>query len=950
MRLQSVSAIGVRNVSSNKEVKKTSTTNPIPAENIVHFRGNPKQVIFYGAEFPDYDKKGGVANVMGYYDKFPGIEKVIVQPYYRARKDYNNAGKYTGKIVPHQFSTDCQYKNLAGKYFYSKIDFEKKNITTETTSNLSSNLNGNIIVLEEVASKDVTYGKQPEQTIRLFRAMKAVPVKNEKDEIIDYELEQPFEIIRDNKGNFIEKRIKHHYFVFSKGTGEFKVPYDDGSYSSDRGLYPDEFSKYKPRPYAENNRAFVEFKDDLCKSVSSVTGKSFEPGTVVCSDSQTAYTMSFMRDAAIKDNPAFLPQDVSASYVIHNMRKGYTGECGGLEMALNLGLSEEEIDILRQDPEFLKAEELGETNQYFTKYLDELVDSSGSFNPTLIAFKLREKGYSTGLNTVSGGYAEDLATNENIPTALREEWAKLYKAKKAVGIMNPFADSGFHVFEGVKGMNGYLPKGVSEIQEKLRNLGEEFAPLAEEIHAFPTLDKSKFTKNEYDEYKVTEEAYDALQAYKQECKKEFLNRLTSKFDGLILKDKDLYNTIVAGRPNWNVNLIGRIDEKLLAPDNVEKLNVYATWGRLDSQKSLDIVMDAFDMFCQAHPEEAKNSILILGGEAPGTEYSNKVLSQAEKLANKYAGHVSFMEAFAPNKILASAAKEVLLPSREAPCELTDVETMQFLTMLTATRAQGMDDKNFDPADGIEEATSFKTETGYYISAAEIEQYKKLGIGDAWKKEYEAFRKKVENEQNNKAASAFTMKEGEQPLSLDDYINYSKEHRESLDELLDKYRSLILTAGVATCMERGLALTKEQQMKICENQLNLKTGWENNHKLTRSGESSADSYRRIFATTPESAENYKTPFLNKLRIHLAEVQAKLEQAKKAANNTNTEKITNTIDDTFKKEESAIVKGLKKYGKYVAGAVVVAGVIGGVVHNKNKKESNNNRPKATLNKLG
>ena len=61
---------------------------------------------------------------MGYYDKFPGIEKVIVQPYYRARKDYNNAGKYTGKIVPHQFSTDCQYKNLAGKYFYSKIEIK----------------------------------------------------------------------------------------------------------------------------------------------------------------------------------------------------------------------------------------------------------------------------------------------------------------------------------------------------------------------------------------------------------------------------------------------------------------------------------------------------------------------------------------------------------------------------------------------------------------------------------------------------------------------------------------------------------------------------------------------------------------------------------------------------------------------------------------------------------
>lgn len=941
MRLQPISAVGVRNVMRNSEIKTTTATNPIPAENVVNFRGNPKQVIFYGAEFPDYDKKGGVANVMGYYDKFPGIEKVIVQPYYRARKDYNNAGKYTGKIKPHQFDTNCQYPSLAGKYFYSKIDFEKKNIATETTTNLSKNLNGNIIVLEEISSKDVTYGKQPEQTIKLFRALKAVPVKDDNDNIIDYKLEQPREIKKDANGNIVEERIKHHYFVLSKGTGEFKVPYDDGSYSSDRSVHPEEFGKFKPRPYAENNRAFVELKDDLCKSVSSVTGKTFEPGTVVCSDSQTAYTISFMRDEALKENPAFRPQDVSASYVIHNMRKGYTGECGGLDMALNLGLTEEEIDILRQDKEFQDAEELGETDKYFAKYLDELVDSSGAFNPTLIAFRLRDKGYSTGLNTVSGGYAKDLATNENIPTALRAEWAKLYEAKKAVGIMNPFEDGGFHVLEGVKGMNGYLPEGVSDIQEKLRKMGDEFAPLAEEVHAFPTIDKTKFTKDENGNYKVTEEAFDALQAYKQECKKEFLNRLTTKFDGLILKDKELYNTIVAGRPNWNVNLIGRIDEKLLAPENVDKLNVYATWGRLDSQKSLDIVMDAFDMFCQAHPEEAKNSILVLGGEAPGTDYAKKVLSQAEKLANKYAGHVSFMEAFAPNKILASAAKEILLPSREAPCELTDVETMQFLTMLTATRAQGMDDKNFDPAEGMEEATSFKTESGYYISQAEIEACQKHGIGDAWKKEYAAFRKNVEIEQNNKATSAFTVKEGEKPLTLDEYINYSPEHREALDELLDKYRSLILTAGVAACMERGLALTKAQQIKICENQLNLKTGWENNHKLTRSSESSADSYRRIFATTPESTNNYDTPFLNKLRAHLDEVKARV---------TSKTSHTTTTSQTNFTGSNAFISGLKKYGKYIAGAIVVAGVIGGIVHSKNQKNNNSNRPKAALNKLG
>ena len=918
MRLQ---PIGVNNSALTNRIKNKPVKSPKINDNsntgIVNFKGREDHVIFYGAEFPDYNKKGGVANVMGYYEKMPGIEATIVQTYYNGQKNYNKKGEYTGRIKPWQFDGSCKYPGLQNQYFYVKFNTDKKNIKKETTENLDGNLKSkNIIVLKKIAEKSVIYGKQEEQNIFLFKAMNAVPVKNEAGEIVDYKLE---ELPKDNDTG----KARNHFFVYSKGTAEFKEPYDDGSYNSDKSANPEAFSRFKPQAYAENNRAFVDLKQELCDAVITTDGSKFEPGTVVCSDTQTAYTISYMRDEAIKGNPAFSPEDIAPAYVIHNLRAGYTGECGGLDFALNLGLTSDEIDLMKKDPEYIKAEEEGNLEAYFSNYIPELRDGSGAFNPTLIAFKLRQSGYMTGLNTVSPGYAWDIAYNTCIPTSLQYDWQQLYINKNAIGIMNPFEDPNFHIFKGVLGMNGYLESGVNESKEKLVNLGGDFAKLADEIHPFEKVDESKFPKNNGN-YTVTEEGYNDYLNKKNINKKEFLNRLTSKFDILISKDKDLYNTIIAGRPNWNVNLIGRIDENLLAPENIGNLKVYVSWGRLDSQKSLDIVMDAFDMYCNTHPEDAQNCILVLGGEAPGTKYSDKILAQANKMADKHKGRFAFMEAFAPGKILASVAEMALLPSREAPCELTDLETMQFMTLLTATNAQGMADKNFDPdIEGEKEiATSFKTESGYYIPIKNIAEYKKLGIGEKWKEEYEQLIASIEDERANREACSFDVNPNENE-TLVNYINANPTHKKALDELLDKYRSLILAAGVAACIERGTHLTLQQRMKMAENEINLKTGWTNNQLLAKAdGKSSADLYKDIFKTkaNPDTSR-YSTPFLNKLREHL---------------NTLKNKPTNVVINEHKKGF------LSKYGKVIAWSAASALVAGSAVYYFATKSQNNTQP--------
>ncbi len=906
MRLQTVGSGYTAPINKTKYNNRIRSYNlqATQHDNIVNFKGREDHVIFYGAEFPDYNKKGGVANVMGYYEKLPDVEAVIVQPYYNARKDYNLYGKYTGSVMPWQFGNNCKYEGLKNQYFFLKLDTDKKNSAFETSTNLDNNIaSKNIIVLKEVASKKVEYGKQPEQEIRLFKVMNAVPVKNNNDIIIDYTLE---ELPKSNDG-----KTRNHFLIYSKGTAEFKEPYDDGSYNSDKKSNPEAFSRFKPQPYAENNRAFVDLKKELCDAVRTSDGSKFEPGTVVCSDSQTAYTLSFMRDEAVKGNPAFLPKDIAPSYVIHNLRAGYTGECGGLDLALNLGLTKEEIELMQQDPDFIYAEENGTLNEYFATYIPELRDFSGSFTPTLIAFHLREHSYATGLNTVSEGYAYDIANNNNIPSTLRGDWKRLYDNKLATGIMNPFEDPDFHIFKGVLGMKGFLEDDVNDIKEKLINMGGKYATLAEEIHPFENIDETKFSKDG-DRYIVTEEAYNHYLEKKNINKLEFLNRLTDKFDTLKEVNKDIYNTLITGLPNKNVNLIGRIDKNLLTtPEKANKLKVYVSWGRLDAQKSPDIVMDAFDMFCEAHPEEAENSILILGGEAPDTEYSKKILTQANKMADKYKGHFAFMEAFAPNKILAFIADMALLPSREAPCELTDIETMRFMALLTATNAQGMADKNFDPDIESERdlATSFKTPSGYYISEKQIEDFQQFDIGEKYIEERDKLRKQINTEMVNRSMSAFE-KKNNQNISLDKYIDANPEHKKVMNDLIDKYRSLILATGVFTCMERGLALTKAQRIKMAENELNIKTGWSNNQLLTKLNKPSAELYKDIFRShAPTDTSCYNTSFLKKFRDHLQTLR----------------KPDSTIV-TIQKKQSFI----GKYGKIIGWSALSALIIGGLAY--------------------
>ena len=124
-------------------------------------------------------------------------------------------------------------------------------------------------------------------------------------------------------------------------------------------------------------------------------------------------------------------------------------------------------------------------------------------------------------------------------------------------------------------------------------------------------------------------------------------------------------------------------------------------------------MKAFAKFKEANHD----GVLVLGGpslvDAEGNvaDCTKKTIDLVNKYvtSNELKGHIVFMNGFAPNKVLAAIADAAVFPSRFAPCELTDLESMKYFLRVIASNCQGLADKNFDATmDGAEKATGYKT--------------------------------------------------------------------------------------------------------------------------------------------------------------------------------------------------------------------------------------------------
>ena len=114
-------------------------------------------------------------------------------------------------------------------------------------------------LLEEVADKKMSWGMQKDAPVKLLKVVSDANNQPFKDDV---------------------------FMVFTEATAYDPKPYSANQYSS---KVKDIVRSWNGDPYAKFDKAVVECMEDISKKMGN-----FDPGTVVCSDSQAAYTTHYM--------------------------------------------------------------------------------------------------------------------------------------------------------------------------------------------------------------------------------------------------------------------------------------------------------------------------------------------------------------------------------------------------------------------------------------------------------------------------------------------------------------------------------------------------------------------------------------------------------------------------------------------------------------------------------
>ncbi|MCQ2739596.1 MAG: glycogen/starch synthase [bacterium] len=888
----------------------------------VNFKGhNNDEVIFYGAEMRPYFSKGGVSTVVndmramplksgrgvitdaGKFEFWTQPDRVFVSPFYNGRKIYNEKGLLTGVEYP-QIPSDLPdgnpFKPYAGKYFMTNDPaFNEAKTIKDFLVNLKVDEKGNsqidksVFIVDDVTGGEKTMEFAGEKTpIKLFRRMK-----------LDGGTLKP----------------TNDFFVGSDIHLSWPAPYGSGGYSSNPNLKTQRFIGDGD---AKGSKAFVEFAERICEQASTAD-KKFDPATIMLNDSQVAYVTNYMAEKAVAGDSFY--NDIKATFTTHNTDVAYTGITDTRTMFMNIA-DKELVNAVDRDPQFIEALKKGEdaVNEYFGRYIPkEIIDAQGQTSSFKQAIYYASKGYVPGVNTVSEGYFDKMISDPDMIISHYNELKSLADKNIFIGITNASQDPVMDITKQ-NGLPGYFNAKNEVIYTFPAEAENGLA--GKTIKRFDVCDASKVNEKSVDATHVREIKRKNKINLFERCSKESLDAL-ERLKNVKGHEKDMAK-VVAGLDGKAISTLGYIDKKYVNKlQNGEDVKLIVSWGRVCEQKGLDTVLEAFEKYAEKAPDD---SVLILGGPDynPLEGEGRKISTILDRMLNnpKLKGRFVFMDGFGPAKALVSAGDFAMLPSRFAPCELTDLEAMKLLCMPIVTNCQGLAQKNFDAtfANEADKVTGYKTKHGFDMTYEEL----KNSLPAEEKPKLEAAVTKFRNEIAKEYRKIY--RENPTPETIDKMIKESSGlHYRYNYEVLREFKDKLLVNELVDCMKRGLEddWKKGIQDKMFFNHVAHKTDWDGNAWLSKYNKSAGELYREMFGRNFTKVNSDET--LLSMVKKLAEEDGLFERAKTG----NSNESTNSRFMQFIKSK----KGKWTVGGTAALAVLAAGTAIYKNVSKNKAEA-------------
>ena len=771
--------------------------------------GNPRHIAHMVAEEPLFGFNGGgvgtVVNDYNYLDN-KDVDKIVkFIPLYNQQVDYKkDIDPKTGKVrhpigqgvkvryIPDNLPANHPFKGKEGTPFVTAQSIDN---ATDLVKFLEEK-KGNVFLLEEVKSSKMNWGMEENVPIKMFRAQKDENLIKAMDaKKISKETQNKLEFV----------------FTYVDSTASMAKQYADDSYASASGdaLAKKFSSGWQGQPYPKEARATVELMPALKEKY------NIDPKYILCSDGQTMFTMHYAAQKNAAGDAYWMDKFLGG--VGHNMNAGYDQPMGARQAIVNLGATKEDLTKLLNSKEYIEAVKLGREEDFLREtVLKNFVRPKSGMNAFNVAIHYAKTGYSPMLTTVSEGYHDSLITNDLV-SAMYNDLVELDKLGRFKGLTNPLMDPNVSPFS-----EGILQPGCkSDVKLKLK-------------------DGSVVTVNKFQVFDKNKADLKTVREVKRQNKINLLERFSQKFVDSVLLDetgKEISKPnqgrmhILAGKSDRNLKIYGNIaDEYLAKLKKGEDVKLIVSWGRGDFQKSMDTVIDTFEKYAEKDP----NAILIFGGDM---KYEPETVEKFELAASKpkLKGRMIMTDGWTPGKDWAMAGDAALLPSRFAPCELTDLEAKKALCTPITPNVQGMAQKNFDPdiAADAKLMDAYKGKHEYFMSE---ETALKAANEDA---------KTAFNKIKDKLVSDITKKYKGQinediPAEL---LKETLEADEEYKKALRKLRDSVISDEMAECLER--ALIRDRNSKNAEtilaNQIKADTTWFGNAWLSATGKSSGQLY-------------------------------------------------------------------------------------------------------------